>query len=251
MHKTDSDSEILDGKARIALVSELERRYNGAGTLRGRLMYLWKRYAWLLVIGGTRLLKRLLDTVLSVTLILFLSPVILFIALAIKLYDGGPVLYLSQRVGRWGREFTFPKFRTMVTNAEQLKTTLAEENESKEGVLFKMKRDPRVTPIGRLLRRTSLDELPQLFCVLRGQMGLVGPRPPLPEEVAQYSLKDRRRLDVKPGITCIWQVSGRSDLPFQQQVRLDLEYIESQSLWLDIKLLLRTIPAVIFGRGAY
>ena len=124
-------------------------------------------------------------------------------------------------------------------------------NDLKEGVTFKIKRDPRITWIGRILRKTSMDELPQLWCVLKGEMSLVGPRPPLPEEVSLYILQDRSRLDVTPGLTCIWQVSGRSEIPFSSQVKLDREYIESQSFWLDLKLLLKTIPAVILGRGAY
>ena len=125
------------------------------------------------------------------------------------------------------------------------------ENDHDESITFKMKRDPRVTWIGRIIRKLSLDELPQLWCVLKGEMSLVGPRPPVPSEVAQYTLADRRRLEAVPGLTCIWQVSGRGDIPFDQQVQLDVQYIESQSLWLDIKLLFRTVPAVLFGRGAY
>jgi lipopolysaccharide/colanic/teichoic acid biosynthesis glycosyltransferase len=139
----------------------------------------------------------------------------------------------------------------MVVNAEALKDTLLSQNVHKEGVTFKMKKDPRVTWIGGIIRKLSIDELPQLWCVLKGDMSLVGPRPPVPREVAQYSLADRRRLDVTPGLTCIWQVSGRGDIPFPQQVELDVQYIQSQSFWLDIKLLLKTIPAVLLGKGAY
>jgi lipopolysaccharide/colanic/teichoic acid biosynthesis glycosyltransferase len=140
----------------------------------------------------------------------------------------------------------------MVTDAEQRKLTLTSENQHGDaGITFKMKRDPRVTWIGSIIRKLSLDELPQLWCVLNGDMSLVGPRPPVPAEVARYTISDRRRLEVKPGLTCIWQVSGRSELPFEQQVRLDAQYIDSHSLLLDIYLLIKTIPAILTGRGAY
>jgi lipopolysaccharide/colanic/teichoic acid biosynthesis glycosyltransferase len=143
------------------------------------------------------------------------------------------------------------KFRSMYIDAEARKAALAKNNEMDGGVIFKMKHDPRITRVGRYIRRASIDELPQLWNVLKGDMSLVGPRPPVPSEVSQYTLSDRRRLEAKPGITCVWQVSGRSDIPFEQQVELDFAYIESQSLWMDIKLLLKTIPAVLLGRGAY
>jgi lipopolysaccharide/colanic/teichoic acid biosynthesis glycosyltransferase len=136
-------------------------------------------------------------------------------------------------------------------DAEQQKKDLLQMNEIAGGVIFKMKHDPRVTRIGKLLRRLSIDEIPQLFNVLRSEMSLVGPRPPLPAEVNLYSLAERRRLDVVPGITCIWQVSGRSEIPFDKQVELDLAYIDSQSIWGDIKLMMRTLPTVLRGRGAY
>ena len=139
----------------------------------------------------------------------------------------------------------------MYIDAEARKKELEAMNEMNGGVLFKMKEDPRITKAGKIIRKTSIDELPQLWNVFKGDMSLVGPRPALPSEVNQYSLAERRRLEVIPGITCIWQVSGRSDIPFDKQVGLDVEYIESQSLWLDIKLLLLTIPAVLLGRGAY
>jgi lipopolysaccharide/colanic/teichoic acid biosynthesis glycosyltransferase len=139
----------------------------------------------------------------------------------------------------------------MVVGAERLKAELLAQNSHGDCVTFKMKRDPRVTWIGRIIRKLSIDELPQLWCVFKGEMSLVGPRPPVPGEVARYSLADRRRLDVVPGLTCIWQVSGRGDIPFPEQVKLDVDYIESQNLWLDLKLLLQTVPAVLLGRGAY
>jgi lipopolysaccharide/colanic/teichoic acid biosynthesis glycosyltransferase len=173
------------------------------------------------------------------------------VILLIKITDRGPVLFWQTRVGRWGREFALPKFRSMVVDAELLQDALRERSGQPAGVTFKMKRDPRVTWIGRIIRKFSIDELPQLWCVLKGEMSLVGPRPPLPSEVAQYTLTERRRLEVVPGLTCSWQVGGRSDIAFPQQVALDVQYIESQSLGLDLKLLLHTIPAVILGRGAY
>jgi lipopolysaccharide/colanic/teichoic acid biosynthesis glycosyltransferase len=143
------------------------------------------------------------------------------------------------------------KFRSMYTDAEARKAELLAENEMSGGVTFKMQRDPRITRIGRFIRKASIDELPQLWNVIKGDMSLVGPRPPVPAEVDEYSLSDRRRLEVTPGITCIWQVSGRSDIPFPEQVELDVRYIESQSLLTDLKLLWQTVPAVLFGRGAY
>lgn len=183
--------------------------------------------------------------------IILLSPLFLITWIAIKIEDGGPAIFRQQRVGRYGKPFTMYKFRSMVPNAEEIKQQLLDKNESGAGVIFKMKRDPRVTKVGRIIRKLSIDELPQLFNVLKGDMSLVGPRPPLPSEVAQYSLQERRRLDVLPGITGLWQVSGRSDIDFQGQVRLDVQYIREQSFWKDILILLKTIPAVLLGRGAY
>src|SRR5262249_4161617 len=154
------------------------------------------------------------------------------------------------RVGRHGRRFTMCKFRSMVPNAEALKAQLLVRNEMADGIIFKIRRDPRVTRVGRLIRKLSLDELPQLFNVLRGDMSLVGPRPPVPSEVARYDPAHRRRLSARPGITCLWQVSGRNEIDFSGQVRLDVQYIERQTLGLDVVILLRTIPAVLTGRGA-
>lgn len=240
------------GSHRVELLEELYRRYGTASSSRqARMRFWWKRYSWSVVVGGARALKRLLDVIGALTLSVALSPVFLLIAALIKLTDRGPVLFWQKRVGRWGREFWFPKFRSMVVNAEQLKDKLLEQNDHGQSVTFKMKHDPRITWIGRIIRRGSLDELPQLLCVLKGEMSLVGPRPPVPREVALYTLSDRRRLDAMPGLTCIWQVSGRGDIPFPEQVALDVRYIESQSLWLDIKLLFQTIPAVLLGKGAY
>jgi lipopolysaccharide/colanic/teichoic acid biosynthesis glycosyltransferase len=240
-----------DDAHRVLLVQELHRRYARSGTSR-RYRFWIKKYAWTLVVGGAKFLKRTLDIVVAGAMLILLAPVFAFVALSIKLTDRGPVLFWQKRVGQWGREFPFPKFRSMVTNAEKLKDQLLAANQhGAAGVTFKMKRDPRVTWIGRIIRKLSIDELPQLWCVLKGDMSLVGPRPPVPREVALYTLADRRRLDVTPGLTCIWQVSGRGDIPFPQQVQLDIQYIESQSFWFDIKLLLATVPAVLLGKGAY
>lgn len=239
---------------RVALMEELYQRYgssSGSGSLKLRLRYWRKKYAWLLVVGGAKMVKRTIDIVASATCLLLLWPVFLVIALLIKLTDGGPVLFWQTRVGQYGREFPFPKFRSMVVNAEQLKDELLDQSDHEDSITFKMKKDPRVTWIGRIIRKLSMDELPQLWCVLKGDMSLVGPRPPVPREVGEYTLSDRRRLDAVPGLTCIWQVSGRGDIPFQEQVELDVQYIESQSLWLDIRLLFQTIPAVLLGKGAY
>jgi lipopolysaccharide/colanic/teichoic acid biosynthesis glycosyltransferase len=172
------------------------------------------------------------------------------LALLIKLDSRGPTLLTQQRVGRLGRTFTVYKFRTMCEQAEQMLPTLLSQNE-KNGSIFKMREDPRITRVGRWLRKTSLDELPQLINVLRGEMSLVGPRPPLPREVARYSPHELGRLAVKPGITGLWQVSGRSQLSWEQMVELDLEYIQRFSVAGDVVILLRTLPAVISMRGAY
>jgi len=235
------------------LLDELYLRYGsdrlGPHRWRQQWRYWQKRYTWEFLIGGARLLKRLVDIVVSLAVLILLLPLFAVVALCVKLTDGGRILYWQTRVGKWGKEFPFPKFRSMVVNAEQIQQQLL--NDHKEGVTFKMKHDPRITWIGRFIRKFSIDELPQLWCVLIGQMSLVGPRPPLPREVALYSLSDRRRLDVIPGLTCIWQVSGRSEIPFPEQVKLDVRYIESQNFWVDLKILFLTIPAVLFGKGAY
>ena len=195
--------------------------------------------------------KRLMDIVLSAVGMLLLSPVYLAIAAAVKLSSPGPVFFVQTRVGRYGRYFKFYKFRSMRQDAESQKAALMAKNESKDGVIFKMKDDPRITRVGRFLRRTSLDELPQLWNVFIGDMSLVGPRPPVPSEVLEYTLEDRKRLDVIPGITCLWQIKGRSEIPFNEQVRLDKEYILAPSVWKDIVILFKTIPAILGGRGAY
>lgn len=200
--------------------------------------------------GVNRIAKAAIDRVAAALALLALLPLLLGMAVAIRLDSSGPALFMQRRVGIGGREFRVFKFRTMVVDAEQRLTDLAVRNEG-HGLLFKMREDPRVTRVGRWLRRTSLDELPQVLNVLRGDMSLVGPRPPLPDEVARYGHDVQRRLLVKPGMTGLWQVSGRSDLSWEDAVRLDLFYVENWSPALDISILLRTITAVVRGVGAY
>lgn len=230
---------------------ELLEKYSGARPLPKKLRYYVKVFLWESTIGASYAAKRTLDVIAALILILLLSPLLIAVALLIYIDEPGPVLFVQKRVGKNGRHFDFIKFRSMVLNAEALKEDLIDQNESADGVIFKIKEDPRITGIGRFIRRYSIDELPQLFNVLKGDMSLVGPRPPVPAEVAQYTLEDRKRLHVIPGITGIWQVSGRSDIPFRQQVQLDLEYIRSRGLLADVMILLKTIPAVLLGRGAY
>ena len=198
-----------------------------------------------------RAAKRSLDILVSAMAILMLSPLLLMVVTAIRLESPGAVFFKQVRVGKDGRTFNMWKLRSMYIDAEQRLAELRANNEMQGGVLFKMKRDPRITRVGRLIRKASIDELPQLWNVLKGDMALVGPRPALPREVDLYSLDHRQRLAVRPGITCIWQVSGRSDIPFQQQVHLDMEYIHDQGFWTDVTLLVKTVPAVLFARGAY
>jgi lipopolysaccharide/colanic/teichoic acid biosynthesis glycosyltransferase len=321
---------------RVLLLEELHRRYGGGLLGTGSWLRRWrfwrKKYAWILIVGGAKVIKRAIDIVVAISMMILLAPLFLIVALLIKLTDGGPALFWQTRVGRWGREFPFPKFRSMVANAEEIKKRMldllkhlraelaqqaeqrtdldeatraglrefaaaepakaakvmekfdpavrgaiesmskdvltrmvdelkdldprsrkilaAMKNDHTNSITFKMKNDPRVTWIGRFIRKGSIDELPQLWCVLKGEMSLVGPRPPVPSEVALYTLADRRRLDALPGLTCFWQVQGRGNIPFPQQVQLDVKYIESQSIWLDLKLLFKTVPAVLFGKGA-
>ncbi|MDD1642953.1 MAG: exopolysaccharide biosynthesis polyprenyl glycosylphosphotransferase [Methylococcaceae bacterium] len=235
------------------LQSELLHRYSRLPLFKGHisLRLQLKRLLWLTVIRGAYLVKRLIDIIASILLLLMLLPLFVIIMLLIYLSSPGPVFYKQTRVGRWGKLFTMWKFRSMYCDADARLKEIMAQNEMTGGVIFKMKNDPRIIPIGRFIRKASIDELPQLWNVLKGDMSLVGPRPALPSEVNQYSLQDRQRLEVIPGITCIWQVSGRSDIPFPQQVQLDVQYIQSQSLLLDLKLLLKTIPAVLLSRGAY
>jgi lipopolysaccharide/colanic/teichoic acid biosynthesis glycosyltransferase len=245
------------------LKEKLMDRFSAAQTPFGRwrlgVYVKWKRMAWDLVVGGTLFVKRLFDIVVSLVALICLSPLFLFIALVVKL-DGGPIVFQQVRIGLRGREFKMYKFRSMCVDAEAKLKELLKFNEKKEGITFKMKDDPRITKIGRILRKSSLDELPQFFNVLKGEMSLVGPRPPVPREVALYDQSDRRRFLVKPGITCLWQVGerdggafeigDRNTIDFKEQVGLDVRYIESRSFWKDIWLLIKTVPAILFGKGA-
>lgn len=200
--------------------------------------------------GGRRIVKAAVDRIASASLIVLLAPLLLLIAVAIKLGDGGAVFYRQRRIGRDGKSFTMWKFRTMVAGAHGMRSNLVDSNDG-AGPLFKLRTDPRITRVGALLRRYSLDELPQLVNVFTGAMSLVGPRPPLPEETVTYSPDVRRRLLVKPGLTGLWQVSGRSDLSWAEAIRLDLRYVEDWSLALDAMILWKTLRAVIRGHGAY
>jgi exopolysaccharide biosynthesis polyprenyl glycosylphosphotransferase len=200
--------------------------------------------------GMRRVVKGVMDRVGAAALITLSLPFLLLAAVAIAVDSRGPVFYTQRRVGKDGKEFKIWKFRTMVRNADKVKQQLAAVNEG-AGVLFKMRKDPRVTRVGSILRRYSVDELPQLFNVLTGSMSLVGPRPPLPEESARYEPDVRRRLLVKPGLTGLWQVSGRSDLSWEEAVRLDLRYVEDWSLAMDAMILWKTFRAVLGGQGAY
>jgi exopolysaccharide biosynthesis polyprenyl glycosylphosphotransferase len=193
--------------------------------------------------------KRILDLTGALIGIILTGPVMLATTIAIRVTDPGPVLFRQVRAGRNGRKFTMLKFRSMVMDAEKRKAELVHLNEM-DGPVFKIKRDPRITRVGRFIRKTSIDELPQLFNILFGDMSLVGPRPPLPSEVEQYEPWQRRRLSVKPGLTGMWQVSGRNQIDFEEWMKMDLEYIDKWSLWLDIKIILKTIPAVVLRSGA-
>jgi exopolysaccharide biosynthesis polyprenyl glycosylphosphotransferase len=201
--------------------------------------------------GLRRVAKSAFDRLVSLLALLVLTPLCLVLAVLVRLDSPGPAFFRQQRVGRGGSTFTLWKFRSMYVDAEHELEALIEQNEYAGGPLFKMRADPRVTRVGRFLRRTSLDELPQLINVVRGQMSLVGPRPPLPSEVEQYGSHVRRRLLVRPGLTGVWQVSGRSDLSWEESVRLDLHYVENWTLWFDISILCRTVRAVTRARGAY
>ena len=190
-------------------------------------------------------IKRLIDVVCSFLGVLVLSPLFIIIAIIIKTTSKGPVFFYQKRVGKNGKEFYMYKFRSMVVNAEELKEKLADQNEM-SGPMFKMKDDPRVTKVGKFIRKTSIDELPQLWNVLKGDMSLVGPRPSLPKEVAQFEEWMYKRLEVKPGLTCYWQVSGRNNIDFEDWMKLDIKYVDERSTWVDIKLIFKTV-GVLFG----
>jgi len=209
-----------------------------------RWLYLWR-------VSAKKLFIRSFDLFAAAMALLILTPLLLIVVCCIVIDSPGAIFYSQKRVGINGRIFDFWKFRSMVVNAEQQKDALISDRGAADSVRFKMKQDPRITRVGRFIRKYSIDELPQLWNVLKGDMSLVGPRPPVPQEVNVYSSSDRRRMRIIPGITCIWQVSGRSEIPFEEQVKLDEDYILSVSFWTNVKLLLRTIPAVLFGKGAY
>jgi exopolysaccharide biosynthesis polyprenyl glycosylphosphotransferase len=194
-------------------------------------------------------IKRATDIVVSATALVLLSPLLVAVAIAVKLTSPGPVLFRQERVGLHGRAFKMLKFRSMVADAERRKAELEAFNEQ-SGPVFKMHSDPRVTGVGRFIRKFSIDELPQIVNVLRGDMAIVGPRPPIPSEVARYEAWQRRRLSVRPGLTCVWQVSGRNRVSFQTWMLLDLRYIDHWNLLQDLSIVWRTVPVVLTGRGA-
>lgn len=238
---------IIDPKA--ARMFELYARQGnnlGRENIRTSLVLL----GWLANFQIKRNVKRAFDLLVSLSLLPFMLPIMLLAAVAIKLDSPGEVIFRQERVGKWGRRFTCYKFRSMYTGADAMKAELMAANEADE-VIFKMKRDPRITRVGYFIRKFSIDELPQLFNVIRGDMSLVGPRPPVPVELESYSFDTFRRLETIPGLTGLQQVSGRSDLPFRRWVALDIEYIRKQSLKKDIKILVKTIPVAILGKGAY
>lgn len=237
----------LDEKAARMLEIYSRRRFNSVqSTQRLRLTLL----LWVIRMKLLGNLKRSLDLAVSLVALVIVSPVMLITAIAIRLDSPGPILFRQTRVGKWGKHFPCYKFRSMYIDAEQRLHDLMALNEA-DGPVFKMKNDPRVTRVGRLIRKLSIDELPQLFNVIKGEMSLVGPRPALPREVSQYEYDQIRRLHAVPGITGLQQVSGRSNVDFKRWIELDLQYIAEQSLWKDIEILIKTIPAVLASRGAY
>ncbi len=191
-------------------------------------------------------MKRVIDIIVALAAILLCLPLLVACGTAVKLYDGGPIMYKSTRVGKRGKHFKMWKLRTMRVDADRMRKELVPD----DTIRFKMKRDPRITLPGRFLRKSSIDELPQLLNVLKGDMSIVGPRPPIPEEVAKYNEKQRLRLEAEQGITCYWQVMGRNNLSFEEQVDLDIKYIREQNVLTDLKILLQTVPAVLMARGA-
>lgn len=237
---SNSLNEYLD-----KLSKELEYKAGSRGKVSRRMR------VWRFTVAFSYKLKRTFDILVALAALIVLSPFLLLIAFLVKVTSPGPIIFTQTRVGRYGRHFKFYKFRSMYIDAEKRKAALMSQNQSSDGVIFKMKDDPRITPIGRFIRKASIDELPQLVNVILGDMSLVGPRPPVPSEVQQYTLEDRKRLNVIPGLTCIWQISGRSDIPFSQQVKLDKEYILSQGFFADLWILIKTVPAIFTGKGAY
>ncbi len=249
---------MTESQIRERMMERLLATQSPWGRFRLNTYVVWKRLAWTLVVHSTLFLKRAIDIVVSALALVALAPVFLTIAALVKL-DGGPVFFRQNRVGLLGRQFRMLKFRSMVVDAEARLKSIMHLNEHPAAVMLKFSNDPRVTRIGRFLRKSSLDELPQFWNVLVGDMSLVGPRPPIPREVERYSQADRRRFLVKPGITCLWQVGeregrlfeigNRHNIDFPEQVSLDVRYIESQSITRDLWILAKTIPAILFGRG--
>ena len=195
--------------------------------------------------------KRFFDIVIAGSALIILSPLLILVALIIRFTSKGDILFSQKRAGLNGKVMNFPKFRSMIQDAEEQKAALLAFSDHDDSITFKMKSDPRITPIGRIIRKLSIDELPQLFLVLKGEMSMVGPRPATFDEVMKYNEYQTKRLSVKPGLTCIWQVSGRATIPFKQQVEMDRKYIESRSLLLDLKLMILTIPAILSTKGAF
>jgi lipopolysaccharide/colanic/teichoic acid biosynthesis glycosyltransferase len=249
---------MTEQEIRVRLVNRLHLAQTPWGRARLNAYVRWKRWTWQGVVTGCHGLKRGFDVVASGGALVLLAPLFLLFALLVK-RDGGPVFFRQTRIGLRGREFKMLKFRSMCVDAEARLPGLLAQNEKASGVTFKLKDDPRITRIGRLLRKSSLDELPQFWNVLKGEMSLVGPRPPVPREVALYTQADRRRFLVKPGITCLWQigeregglleVGDRNAIDFPEQVALDVRYIESQSFGRDLWILAKTVPAILFGKG--
>jgi len=211
----------------------------------------FRMLVWNITIGASKTFKRMMDIILAVIALLLGSPVFLITAALVKFTSPGPIIFSQIRVGKYGRHFKFYKFRSMYIDAEARKAELLKNNESSDGVIFKMKRDPRITPVGRFIRKFSIDELPQFYNILIGDMSLVGTRPPTVDEFEKYNLNYRRRLSITPGLTGMWQVNGRSNvLSFDEVVKYDLEYIDNWSLRLDFKILLQTVGVVLFRKGA-
>ena len=250
---------MTDADFKQRLIGHLLAIHKPWGRRRMGLYIGWKRWSWRCVVASSYLLKRCFDLIVSLIALVVLFPVFLGISILVKA-DGGPVFFRQTRIGRMGREFKMLKFRSMVVDAEARLKDLLAHNEKASGVTFKMKEDPRITRIGRILRKSSLDELPQFWNVLVGDMSLVGPRPPVRREVELYTQEDRRRLLVRPGITCLWQIGernrgfweigDRNAIDFPEQVALDVRYIENRSFLGDLWILAKTIPAILFGKGA-
>jgi len=245
---------VITGKKEKKMIQTTSHRYADSQTwllqTRYRLQSRFGVRFWQVMLKINAWLKRAVDILGSTVALILFTPIYMVTGAAIVIEDGFPLFYNQTRVGKHGRLFRMYKFRSMFKNADEIKSTLVSDDIT-GGVIFKMKHDPRITRTGRIIRKLSIDELPQMWNVLKGDLSLVGPRPPIPSEVAEYTEWDRKRLDVTPGLTCTWQVSGRSDIDFTQQVNLDIDYIKKRSILEDIKLLLRTVPAVLTGKGAY